>query len=66
MSARFPVLLILLITLFSLSLSGCELVEGVFRMGMFLTLLGFLLVVTILILIFNIAGRSARKDEMRT
>ncbi len=66
MSARFPVLLILLITLFSLSLSGCELVEGVFRMGMFLTLLGFLLVVTILILIFNFAGRSARKDEMRT
>lgn len=66
MSARFPVLQILLITLFSLSLSGCELVEGVFRMGMFLTLLGFLLVVTILILIFNFAGRSARKDEMRT
>lgn len=51
MNAR-PINLILFIFIL-MTLSGCDLIEGVFKMGIWLTIFAIVIVIAILVLIFN-------------
>ncbi|MEX2573815.1 MAG: hypothetical protein WD317_05935 [Balneolaceae bacterium] len=54
---------LILLFFFLMTFPGCSLIEGVFRLGIWFTILGFLLIITLLVLIlrsvsYKPSGRS--------
>lgn len=56
---------IVLLFFFLAALPGCSLVEGVFRLGIWFTILGFILVIVLLVLIFRtVSYKPENKTEI--
>lgn len=57
---------LLLLVLFFSTLSGCDLVEGIFKAGIWFTILFLVIIIVLIVLIFNSVGYQADKIPVQS